>query len=148
MENWCSTQDVGGNPTAFVVNRRVAETMKPNREACHIVLQEPNYQYPVELPQQGWHDSIVFNVHDICDAVPGYTHFTENMARDLIAFIERNKGRDMLVNCDAGMSRSVAVGCLLRDWLGYKAIFHSAGTDAHRNILIYGTVMSILGGYR
>jgi len=106
---------IKGAKMAVVVRREIAKSTSPLPDVCHIVLEEPGYGYKTKLPREGWRDSIVFQIHDITREMDGYVHFTEEMGVLLIDFIRRNEGANMLVNCDAGMSRSVAVGCILRD---------------------------------
>jgi len=122
---------------AYVVDRSRAREFPVNPPGCHILLQEPNHKYGDGLPRSGWYDTIVFNVHDITKPVDGYAHFTDAMALRLADFLTKNEGRPMLVSCDAGLSRSVAVGATLRDRFGYDVTFVCSGDDRFRNVLIY-----------
>ena len=70
-----------------------------------------------------WTDSIVLEFHDILpnDTVDRpYILFSEQMASKLFEFIsKRGNGRSFLVHCDAGMSRSVAVGMFIKEYYNY-----------------------------
>jgi predicted protein tyrosine phosphatase len=128
---------------AMVVSRVAAGEITPMSGACHILIQDPSYGYTDGLPKSGWHDSIVIRCHDIIRPTDGYVHFTPDMAVELVGFIRRNEGRPMLVSCDAGLSRSVAVGSILKDCFGY-GVRYDCGTDEHRSVLIRAEVMRIL----
>ena len=53
------------------------------------------------------------------DTDPGLIHFSEDMAKKICSFIKRIKddgSMDFYVHCDAGVSRSGAVGFMLNEW--------------------------------
>lgn len=63
---------------------------------------------------------------DITAPVPGIglgEYFyppSEKDAQRIVDFIEKNRGKDFLINCQAGISRSGAVCKFLQDCLGYQ----------------------------
>ena len=131
---------------AWVVSRFTAVDLTAFPTCCHIILQDPLYKYEDGLPKTGWHDTIVIGVDDIVKPIYGYLHFTSEMAKQLADFIKKNDGKNMLINCDAGISRSSAVGSVLRDYFGYEVKFF-CGTDEHRNVLIRSELIRALGVY-
>jgi len=73
-----------------------------------------------------WTQSIVLEFHDILpdDTVDRpYTLFSKEMASELFDFIssrvKRGNEHSFLVHCDAGMSRSVAVGMFIKEYYNY-----------------------------
>ena len=129
---------------AYVTSRAQATNFPVNGKGCHVLFQEPDYQYADGLPFGGWHDTIVIECHDITKPEDGYVHFSQEMAARLAEFLKKNEGRGFLVSCDAGLSRSVAAGAILRDYFGYNVMFESAGDDEFRNVLIYTRLARIL----
>jgi hypothetical protein len=131
---------------AWVLNRDMASGVKPLPDVCHILFEDPG-RMDSNLPKKGWLASIVIRCHDITKPIKGYTHFTEAMAKDLMSFIEGHQGRSMVVSCDAGLSRSVAVGVILRDYFEYDVKFLAAGDDSFRNVLICATLARKIRGF-
>lgn len=91
-----------------------------------------------DVPMKGWNDIIKLEFDDVVgesrrlNLIP----FNSKMAEELLDFIQKHEGEEFAVHCDAGMSRSVAVGCFLRDNMDYDMELYSIGTDKHRNIII------------
>jgi hypothetical protein len=129
------------NRKAYVVDRRRARQFPVNPKGVHILFQDPTFRYDDNLPFPGWHETIVIGVHDIAKPVSGYIHFNSDMSVQIATFLLGNEGRPMLVSCDAGLSRSVAVGAILRDRFSYDVDFVCAGSDQFRNVLIYTGLM-------
>lgn len=63
--------------------------------------------------------------------------FTDRQAYTTLDFIELHQGTDFVVHCDAGLSRSVAIGAFMRDYYDYHAIFTQTNGDQFRNIWVY-----------
>jgi predicted protein tyrosine phosphatase len=91
-----------------------------------------------DVPMEGWNDVIKLEFDDIVSFSPKMklVPFDTKMADDLLSFIEVHEGEEFVVHCDAGMSRSVAVACFLRDDLGYDADLYAIDTDKYRNVTI------------
>jgi predicted protein tyrosine phosphatase len=106
-----------------------------------------------DVPMEGWNDVIKLEFDDIVSFSPKMklTPFDTKMANELLSFIKAHEGEEFVVHCDAGMSRSVAVGCFLRDDMDYDMELYSIGTDKYRNVIImnalrrahYGSVEEI-----
>jgi len=60
--------------------------------------------------------------------------FDEEMAEKTVAFIEKYKGLNFVVHCDAGISRSVAVATFMKDVYEYDRELFEIGSDRFRNI--------------
>ena len=124
--------------------------MQPDSNKCFVSIWTPPEWQDKELykhspKMEGWKDSIQLVFNDVTNQdKPSYVLFNDDMARKLVAFVYKNMCSDFVVHCDAGMSRSVAVGCYLRDQLGYLLDLQAWYTDIHRNQLVY----RILMGYR
>ena len=59
---------------------------------------------------------------------------TEEMAKELWKFVKKNEDSHFVVHCDAGVSRSVAVGTVLRDELGMELSLLSYPWEECRNL--------------
>jgi hypothetical protein len=64
------------------------------------------------------------------DVLPNIVH-----AREILDFALN--WDSLVVHCDMGLSRSVAVGAFLRDYYGAKVTFHTSGRDDRKNPLLY-----------
>lgn len=99
-----------------------------------------------------WHDSIVLEFHDIYEnengkelavVKDGETRIvslvapSRRHAEDILDFISRHAGRNVDIHCDAGMSRSVAVGVFLEDHFGYTLKTHAVKGSQHYNRTLY-----------
>ena len=64
--------------------------------------------------------------------------FDSELANDVREFIAmaRYEGKDIVVHCDAGVSRSQAVARFAREVFGYDAVSHTIQTDMHCNGLV------------
>lgn len=91
-----------------------------------------------DVPLDGWNDVIKLEFDDVVSFSPRLKliPFDTKMANDLLSFIKAHEGEEFVVHCDAGMSRSVAVACFLRDDLEYDAAFYAIDTDKYRNVTI------------
>lgn len=68
---------------------------------------------------------------------------TKSPEDKVYSFIRRHRGKDFVVHCDAGISRSVAVAAWMRDRMGYCARFTSCGTDHFQNRLVYQMLQKV-----
>jgi predicted protein tyrosine phosphatase len=121
---------------AKVMSRESAIVYTPDNE-CLISISTPFVNYETHLPTEGWYDRIQFQFHDAAKSIPGIeiVLFDNVMASIMLEYIRLHHGRDFVIHCDAGMSRSVGVGVVLRDFFGYNVTFE-VGTDQHRNSLV------------
>jgi hypothetical protein len=89
------------------------------------------------VPLEGWHSVLPLMFDDVIqghDTDPQFQPFTPEMAEQTVDFIDQLGGINVIAHCDAGMSRSVAVACFMRDFYHYNIMLHEIGTDQHRNI--------------
>ena len=92
-----------------------------------------------------FHDITPSNWSDRDGTYLGYIPFNEDHAKQILDFV---KDRDSLViHCDAGMSRSVAIGCFLRDNFDAYVTFHAThGSDEYRNRHVYNVLTRVFLG--
>jgi len=67
--------------------------------------------------------------------------FDEVMAAQIDAFVWAHKEKDFMIHCDAGQSRSVAVGVFIRDVFEGKLYLHAVETAAGSNSLVHRLLM-------
>ena len=84
-------------------------------------------------------DVLTLYFDDIVKDVPGAVMFDEDMAEDIIDFIQRNEDVEtLLIHCYGGQSRSMAVGAFASKLLGKsdRRFF----TEANPNRVVYDTL--------
>lgn len=123
-----------------VFNRMDVSKMPPDAGACLVsiwsaILVARNKYDPMSL--DGWKDVLRLDFDDVTEKHEHTTMFTEEQADKLLDFIIANDGSPFVVHCDAGVSRSVAVGSFMRDAFDYKPRFYQTGSDQFRNIHVY-----------
>ncbi len=126
-----------------VYSRQHMREIEPNAYKClvsiwsEIALATQSYQDD-DIPLKGWWDALKLEFDDVVDPIVGMdvTIFDERMAKELLAFIDKNKGRDFVIHCDAGISRSVAVASFMKDAYEYDMELFEIGSDQFRNIRI------------
>lgn len=89
-----------------------------------------------DVPMDGWKDVLRLDFDDVVETKLGMslTMFDEEMAKKVIAFIEKNKGSNFVIHCDAGLSRSVGVASFMKDVYTYDMELFEIGSDQFRNI--------------
>jgi predicted protein tyrosine phosphatase len=116
-----------------VYGRARAEATEPTENT--VVISITNPEQPAFL-QDGWKDILRLEFHDVV-SIPRGMHecvafHTEHI--DLIhAFVAKHEGCDFMVHCDAGVSRSVAVGRFLREVHDADLHLYEIHTDEHCN---------------
>lgn len=98
-----------------VFNRKQVGVLAPRENTAIISISEPG---AAALLRHGWNPILRLEFHDLCDSdkvLKNDTFFTEEMANTLWDFIHENKDRNFVVHCDAGISRSVAVGQIISE---------------------------------
>lgn len=96
----------------------------------------------IKLPPNNARVSQLFlKFDDISGIDPNYLFFDESMAKDILEFVNNhiNKVSLIIVNCQAGLSRSVAVASALSKIINYvdDAIF----TKGIPNMFVYSTIL-------
>lgn len=82
-----------------------------------------------------------FKFWDIEEDISSYKCFNFEQAREMYQFIKANYGKQLIVHCHAGVSRSSAVGEFYFEMQGgsYKQL-----TEVYKNIMPNGRVLSYL----
>ena len=126
--------------SVLVTNREQFKDIHPGKDVCAISIWSTiglaTVDYYDDIIQEGWHDFLKLEFDDVMKLMPqlDVTLFNESHAKEIIAFVERNKNVPLIVHCDAGMSRSVAVAVFLNEQYGYDITLAAAGNDSFRNI--------------
>ena len=122
--------------------------LTPDKDVCVISIWTPEVdaieydKFPI-TNYDGWKDALKITFNDVTyQGLPHWKLFNHDLAKQIVAFVYKYPSSDFVIHCDAGMSRSVAVGCYLRDMIGYELELNSWPTDEMRNSLVYGTLMS------
>lgn len=98
--------------------------------------------YDREHSEDDWFDVLKIDFDDVSseeEAGDWFFLMTPDQADIIRKFIEKHRGRDFIVHCDAGISRSVAVAAYMRDYHKYESCFYETGfeADRYKNIHVY-----------
>ncbi len=118
---------------ADVYNRAHAEAVTPVHNTVVISISNPGL--PARL-KEGWESVLRLEFHDVVAiplGMPECEPFLDHHVEEIHDFVEENLDKHFVVHCDAGMSRSVAVGVFLQDVHGYTLHLHETGNDAAAN---------------
>jgi predicted protein tyrosine phosphatase len=116
-----------------VFSRNNACVREPTPNTAVISIATPGYP---ALLKEGWDDVLRLEFHDVVNipkGMPEAVPFSDTHAEDIHAFIAKHEGKDFMVHCDAGMSRSVAVGAFLKEAHDYELVLHEVETDDGAN---------------
>jgi predicted protein tyrosine phosphatase len=112
--------------TIDVYNREQFRMLVPDPDVCVISCQTPPTTWGEgtlsEIPT-GWGDSLVLEFHDVLQqSSPEMVVFDANMADRVVRFVEwsNNRNCSFVIHCDAGQSRSVAIGLWLSQYHDYE----------------------------
>jgi len=89
-------------------------------------------------------DAIPLSQHLISPIQVNNIFFSENHAKSILEFVKDKE--NLLIHCDAGFSRSVAVGAFLRDFFNAEVEFMELGHDKFRNIHVYNILRRVFWG--
>lgn len=122
-----------------VYNRVQANELESDGDTCFISIwtPPPGGSYDSEPTWFGWADFIKLIFCDISKPWQDWQMFDEKMAGRVLELIRNNLDKNVAVHCDAGISRSVAIGCFLRDFLGYNLKLNAFESDTARNPHVY-----------
>lgn len=129
-----------------VFSRVLVLEIEPTPDTCLVSISSPKFEYAREINANGWKDVIQLEFDDTIPEIAAFEKksrgitesvFTMEQAKNLLSFIERNNGSAFIVHCDAGISRSVAVGSFMRDFFDYSPWFQRTIHDGFRNIYVY-----------
>ena len=117
--------------------------MEADPYKCLLSISTPFKDYCQTPTLAGWMDVISLEFDDVqsLGAVafigPSVVRFHTEQAIQLLEFLNKYFGRDMVVHCDAGISRSVAIGCFMRDHLDYELELHGGQNEDDMNKWVY-----------
>jgi predicted protein tyrosine phosphatase len=118
-----------------VYNRVQAESLEPTEGTVIISISTPGY--PATL-KEGWEDVLRLEFHDVVKipkGMPEVKPFTSDHVDAIHEFVDKHvaASKDFAVHCDAGVSRSVAVGVFLNEIHGGDLNLHAISTTAAAN---------------
>lgn len=125
-----------------VFNRFNACKLKPEKDTVVISITRPEFPAPLDW---GWGDILRLEFDDILPAEidpekgdpnpnpHNYALFTEGQAESIVYFVERYPNWNFMVHCDAGVSRSVAVGAFIAEIWDKELVLHEVQDRAYEN---------------
>lgn len=126
-------------PTVTFVPRHVAEVMEPIADTLLISITHPGDLADVDE----WSPNLLcLYFDDIEMPISGHTMFGIGLADHALHQVKCAKGYDVIVHCEAGMSRSAALAKWLADRRDYQLWLHpeGVGTAVHYNRHVYRTL--------
>ena len=130
--------------------RAVAEQLQPSGQEVIVSIHDRS-QAPAKL-QEGWKDILRLSFHDTDVAKDDYDVFSQDQAREVMAFIEKHSRVECIaVHCNMGVSRSAAVAMFISEqqervlFQQGRAFFHP-DRPAQYNRLVYSTLNLVLWG--
>ena len=122
-----------------IFNRLQATNLLPIPNTAIISISRPNDRACL-MP--GW-EEVLFVEFD--DALPGEDEglvlFTSLMAEHIKEFVRNNLDRDFIIHCDAGISRSVAIGVWMMNIFNASITTHAIHTIRHANVHVLVLLM-------
>lgn len=124
---------------------KASKEVSPDKETCLISISTPGGNYD-DLPinTQGWHDVLEIEFDDVERDTQYYKTLTYNHAQEILKFLYKNREKDFIIHCDAGISRSVAVALFLKDYFGHETLFFGGAKNYdHHNQTVYGRMKAL-----
>ena len=125
-----------------VYNRSQVEGLEPTPNTVVISISNPSLKIqdmagasagtPADL-KDGWEAVLRVEFHDVVKVphdMPDIVAFSQEHVDAIHAFVETYLDKDFVIHCDAGVSRSVAIGLYLQDV--YDAELHTHAIDTTR----------------
>jgi len=121
-----------------VYNKKQVEELQPEPESVLISISCPGK--PVNL-KEGWKRILRLEFDDIVSIeealIDKLQPFTNEQRDQVIDFINENKNRNFVIHCDAGISRSVAIGIFIQNKFNGELILHApTATTTFANSLV------------
>lgn len=116
-----------------VYSRQQAIQLTADDGTAVISISAPGEPAPL---REGWNEILRLEFHDTDPLAEGGSDmvaFGETHVDAVFAFAERNRDRDIVVHCDAGVSRSVAMGLFLSNEFGGELFTHAVHTTDFAN---------------
>ena len=122
-----------------VVSRQIFETIQPDDSAVISVWSLAAHSYRNENILDDWDVSLRLDFDDVINLEDGFVRFNSEMADKILRFALDNKDRDFIIHCDAGVSRSAAIGSFLGGMLETEVKYVVTGDakDSYRNATVY-----------
>ncbi len=137
-----------------VTSRPNAVRMKPGYDLCISIrdAHDPGFYSKINLDAALKHRASEVVALYFDDVTPkseyiidpryeSYTAFNQDHAK-IILEVVKDKA-NILIHCEAGMSRSVAVGAFLRDFFDADAVFRETRHDSFKNIHVYNVLRRV-----
>lgn len=103
-----------------------------------ISISTPGIEYAQEHKDADWFDVLRVKFDDCEYKIDFRTKLIDEAVADQIYnFIKKHRKRNIVVHCDVGMSRSMAVAAWMRDVFNFDARFATCNTDQYMNKLVY-----------
>ena len=129
--------------TVTFVPRKVAEIMGDDGS---ILISIVHSDQPLPEHQSEWYNIHTFVFDDITSYVSGMILFDVDMASEITRIV-KNTDKNIVVHCEAGMSRSAAIAKWIYDNGGYNLYLHPSGvgTIKHYNKFVYSVMDASVG---
>ena len=128
-----------------VYSRQQFDGLSPESDKIAVSIIRPGAKEPEDLI--GWKDHILLQFDDVANVREtdwGLVMFSDEQAQELFAFLLKHKHEDFVVHCDAGISRSVAVGVVISTQFEHKLILHAIDTDQFANAAVMSKLRRIV----
>lgn len=117
-------QLLAGPRRVVFVPRADAERYRPAPSSVLISINNPDEE--LLCPQPGWAEVLHLRMHDVDTPGAGLQVFSAEQAAQVLALVERHRStaQEVVLHCQAGMSRSGGMALFLAEYLGlpcYKA---------------------------
>lgn len=130
-----------------VYSRRRCLAHNPLPNEVLISIQTPQRRYKIDRPQQF---KAVLNLDfEDTNNVKHKLSFSRKQAQRTYQFIRAalHGKKDFVIHCDAGISRSVAIGLFLADVFDADVTYHRTKTATHANWHVYNSLVRIHSNY-
>lgn len=139
------------NKSVSVFGREAAEKLSAVPNVVFISISTPGQGYRNQISEDGWLEFLSIKFHDFVEPehaamLPDGIMFSKDMAQQILTLLSKHTEASVVVHCDAGVSRSVAVGAFMRDFLGYSLYLNEVSSDRSRNIHVYNVLRRLFRG--
>lgn len=126
-----------------VFSREQFEALKPDGESVVISIFSPGKKPP---KLEGWLATLAVDFHDVTDEAcdDGLNPISDMQASAIFNFVTRHAGKNFIVHCDAGISRSVAVGLFIAANFSHELRLHAIGVSSFANSLVHMKLQRLL----
>lgn len=128
-------------PHVNVYCRQDACALTPTPDTVVISISNPGDPAPL---LEGWGAVLRLEFQDFVTVPEGVENtviFTEEHAKAVDLFVNGYQEKNFMVHCDAGVSRSVAVGLFIHEIFEHELTLHAIHTTKAANSLVLRTLM-------